>query len=94
MYANVMMIYILIIHRTASVVAHGLINRASERYVLVYALGWGFFDCSLITVDQGIFQVEAIDEGNLKRGEDLYERVIHFLIKIYKKNTGISLRYE
>lgn len=94
MYVNEMMIYILIIHRTASVVAHGLINRGRERYVLLFALGWGFFDCSLITVDQGIFQVEAICEGDLPRGEYFNRRVTEDLIRIYRKKTGISLRYE
>lgn len=61
--------------------------------MLVFDLGGGTFDVSLLTIDQGVFEVVATSGDNHLGGEDFDQRVMDFLIKKHKKITGADLRY-
>lgn len=57
-------------------------------------MGGGTFDVSLLTIDQGVFEVVATSGDNHLGGEDFDQRVMDFLIKKHKKNTGVDIRLE
>jgi heat shock protein 5 len=59
----------------------------------VFDLGGGTFDVSLLTIDQGVFEVVATSGDNHLGGEDFDQRVMDFLIKKYKKSKNVDLRY-
>jgi heat shock protein 5 len=59
----------------------------------VFDLGGGTFDVSLLTIDQGVFEVVATSGDNHLGGEDFDQRVMDFLIKKYKKSKNADLRY-
>lgn len=56
-------------------------------------MGGGTFDVSLLTIDQGVFEVVATSGDNHLGGEDFDQRVMDFLVKKHKKNTGVDIRY-
>ncbi|XP_061174602.1 endoplasmic reticulum chaperone BiP-like [Saccostrea echinata] len=79
---------------TAAAIAYGLNKKGGEKSVLVFDLGGGTFDVSLLTIDQGVFEVVATSGDNHLGGEDFDQRVMEFLIKKHKKNTGVDLRKD
>jgi molecular chaperone DnaK (HSP70) len=58
---------------------------------LVFDLGGGTFDVSLLTVDNGIFEVMATDGDTHLGGEDFDQRVTEYFSKIFKKKTGVDI---
>lgn len=80
--------------RTAAAIAYGLNKKGGEKSVLVFDLGGGTFDVSLLTIDQGVFEVVATSGDNHLGGEDFDQRVMDFLVKKHKKNTGVDIRLE
>lgn len=79
---------------TAAAIAYGLNKKGGEKSVLVFDLGGGTFDVSLLTIDQGVFEVVATSGDNHLGGEDFDQRVMDFLIKKHKKNTGVDIRKD
>ncbi|XP_078334599.1 endoplasmic reticulum chaperone BiP-like [Crassostrea virginica] len=79
---------------TAAAIAYGLNKKGGEKSVLVFDLGGGTFDVSLLTIDQGVFEVVATSGDNHLGGEDFDQRVMDFLIKKHKKTTGADLRKD
>ncbi|KIY43257.1 binding protein, partial [Fistulina hepatica ATCC 64428] len=73
---------------TAAAIAYGLNLRGGESQIIVYDLGGGTFDVSLLSIDDGVFEVLATAGDTHLGGEDFNNRVIEHLIKSYKKNTG------
>lgn len=67
-------------------------KKEGEKNVLVFDLGGGTFDVSLVTLDNGIFEVVATNGDNHLGGEDFDLRVVEYLIKLHKKSTGKDLR--
>lgn len=61
-------IFTLIIHRTAAAIAYGLDKKEGEKNILVFDLGGGTFDVSLLTIDNGVFEVVATN-GDTHLGE-------------------------
>lgn len=80
--------------RTAAAIAYGINKKGGEKSVLVFDLGGGTFDVSLLTIDQGVFEVVATSGDNHLGGEDFDQRVMDFLVKKHKKNTGVDIRLE
>ena len=71
---------------TAAAIAYGLDNqKSSERNVLIFDLGGGTFDCSLLTIDDGIFEVKATAGDTHLGGEDFDDRIVNHLIDQFKK---------
>lgn len=80
--------------RTAAAIAYGINKKGGEKSVLVFDLGGGTFDVSLLNIDQGVFEVVATSGDNHLGGEDFDQRVMDFLVKKHKKNTGVDIRLE
>merc|ERR1712107_99916 len=80
---------------TAAAIAYGLNENASEeKNVLVFDLGGGTFDVSLLTIADGVFEVVATNGDTHLGGEDFDQRVMDHFIKLYKKKKGKDLRKD
>ena len=78
---------------TAAAIAYGLNEKGEgEKNVLVFDLGGGTFDVSLLTIADGVFEVIATNGDTHLGGEDFDQRVIDHFIKIIKKKTGKDIR--
>ncbi|VDN84627.1 unnamed protein product [Brugia pahangi] len=66
----------------------------SERNILVFDLGGGTFDVSMLTIDNGVFEVLATNGDTHLGGEDFDQRVMEHFIKVFKKKTGKDLRKD
>lgn len=73
---------------TAAAIAYGLDKTDKEQNILVFDLGGGTFDVTLLTIDQGVFEVLATNGDTHLGGEDFDQRVMDHFIKLYKKKTG------
>nr|ADM26714.1 78 kDa glucose-regulated protein [Conus anemone novaehollandiae] len=73
---------------TAAAIAYGLDKRDGEKNILVFDLGGGTFDVSLLTIDNGVFEVVATNGDTHLGGEDFDQRVMDHFIKLYKKKKG------
>merc|ERR1712018_547375 len=73
-------------------IAYGMDKKEGEKNVLVFDLGGGTFDVSLLTIDNGVFEVVATNGDTHLGGEDFDQRVMDHFIKLYKKKKGKDLR--
>ena len=78
---------------TASALAYGL-DKENEVTVLVYDLGGGTFDVSILTLDDGLFEVKSTAGNNRLGGDDFDARVVDFLADEFKKKEGVDLRKD
>ncbi|KAF9447484.1 heat shock protein 70 [Macrolepiota fuliginosa MF-IS2] len=76
---------------TAAAIAYGLNKKGGESQIIVYDLGGGTFDVSLLSIDDGVFEVLATAGDTHLGGEDFDNRVIDYLVKAYKKKTGTDV---
>ncbi|XP_021763741.1 luminal-binding protein-like [Chenopodium quinoa] len=77
---------------TAAAIAYGLDKRGGEKNILVFDLGGGTFDVSVLTIDNGVFEVLATNGDTHLGGEDFDQRLMEYFIKLIKKkhNKDIS----
>merc|ERR1712066_213775 len=80
--------------KDAATIAYGMDKKEGEKNVLVFDLGGGTFDVSLLTIDNGVFEVVATNGDTHLGGEDFDQRVMEHFIKLYKKKTGKDLRKD
>jgi molecular chaperone DnaK len=78
---------------TASALAYG-IDKEQESTVLVYDLGGGTFDVSILNLGDGVFEVKSTAGNNRLGGDDMDARVMDFLIDEFRKKEGIDLRKD
>jgi heat shock protein 1/8 len=77
---------------TAAAIAYGLDKKSSaERNVLIFDLGGGTFDVSLLTIEEGIFEVKATSGHTHLGGEDFDQRLVHYCTSDFTKKTKITL---
>lgn len=76
---------------TAAAIAYGMDQTDKERKVLVFDLGGGTFDVSLLSIDNGFFEVEATNGDTHLGGEDFDNRIIEHLVKVIQKKHGRDL---
>merc|ERR1719428_2433833 len=78
---------------TAAAIAYGLDKKAGgERNVLIYDMGGGTFDVSILTIEDGIFEVKATAGDTHLGGEDFDNRIVDFCIQDFKrKNRGTDM---
>jgi len=74
---------------TAAAIAYGL-DEKKEKNILVFDLGGGTFDVSILSIDNGIFEVEATNGDTHLGGEDFDQRVMEHFFKLWKKKTGLD----
>merc|ERR1711879_470899 len=72
---------------TAAAIAYGL-DKKAEKNILVYDLGGGTFDVSLLTIDNGVFEVVATNGDTHLGGEDFDQRVMQHFMKMFQKKHG------
>ena len=78
---------------TASALAYG-IDKEHDVTVLVYDLGGGTFDVSILTMGDGVFEVKSTSGNNFLGGDDFDKRVMDHLVAEFKKSEGIDLRSD
>ena len=78
---------------TASALAYG-IDKEKDVTVLVYDLGGGTFDVSILTLGDGVFEVKATAGNNFLGGDDFDKRVMDYLVDEFKKKEGVDLRTD
>ncbi len=78
---------------TASALAYGLEKKRNEK-ILVFDLGGGTFDVSVLEVGEGVFEVKATHGDTHLGGDDWDERVVQWLADTFQKNQGIDLRAD
>ncbi|KIS71057.1 putative Hsp70 family ATPase KAR2 [Mycosarcoma maydis] len=75
---------------TAAAIAYGLDKKDGESQIIVYDLGGGTFDVSLLSIDSGVFEVLATAGDTHLGGEDFDNRVSEYILKQFKKKTGLD----
>jgi molecular chaperone DnaK len=78
---------------TASSLAYGLDKKKNE-VIVVYDLGGGTFDVSILDVGDGVFQVRATSGDTFLGGDDFDLRIMDYLIETFKKDNGIDLHND
>lgn len=79
---------------TAAAIAYGLDKTDGEKTILVFDLGGGTFDVSLLTIDNGVFEVLSTNGDTHLGGEDFDQRVMEYFTKLYKKKTGKNIKTD
>jgi len=77
---------------TAAAIAYGLDKQNRETNIIVYDLGGGTFDVSLLTLDEGVFEVLATNGDTHLGGQDFDQRVISYLMKTFKKKHKVDIK--
>ena len=78
---------------TAASLAYGLDKKSSEK-IVVYDLGGGTFDVSVLEIGEGLFEVKATNGDTHLGGDDFDQKIIEFLIAEFKKSDGIDLSLD
>ncbi|NLL96258.1 MAG: molecular chaperone DnaK [Clostridiaceae bacterium] len=78
---------------TAAALAYGL-DKENDQKILVFDLGGGTFDVSLLEIGDGVFEVLATNGNNRLGGDDFDQRVIDWLADGFKRESGIDLRND
>jgi len=76
---------------TAAAIAYGMDKSGGESNVLVFDLGGGTFDVTLLTIDNGVFEVLATNGDTHLGGEDFDQRVMQYFIKMMKKKSQVDI---
>ncbi|MFZ2509932.1 MAG: molecular chaperone DnaK [Gordonia sp. (in: high G+C Gram-positive bacteria)] len=76
---------------TAAALAYGLDKGGSEQTILVFDLGGGTFDVSLLEIGDGVVEVRATSGDNALGGDDWDERIVNWLVDKFKATAGIDL---
>lgn len=76
---------------TAAALAYGLDKTDEDQTILVYDLGGGTFDVSILELGDGVFEVKATAGDNRLGGDDFDQVIIDYLVEQFKKENGIDL---
>ncbi|MER3395976.1 MAG: molecular chaperone DnaK [Acidimicrobiia bacterium] len=76
---------------TAAALAYGLEKEAAEQTILVFDLGGGTFDVSILEIGDGVFEVKATSGNTHLGGDDWDQRIIDWMIKEFKNQHGVDL---
>ena len=76
---------------TAAALAYGMDKEDKDQKIMVYDLGGGTFDVSILDIGDGVFEVLATSGNNRLGGDDFDERIIKYLVEEFKKDQGIDL---
>ena len=78
---------------TAAALAYGM-DKESEQKIMIFDLGGGTFDVSLLEISDGVFEVLATAGNNRLGGDDFDERIINWMADTFKKENNIDLRQD
>ena len=79
---------------TAAALAYGLDKTDQEQTILVFDLGGGTFDVSLLEIGDGVFEVKATNGDNRLGGDDWDSRIVDWLVKQFKNKNGTDLSQD
>jgi len=79
---------------TASALAYGLDKQGKDQTIVVYDLGGGTFDISILELGDGVFEVKATNGDTHLGGDDFDQRIIEWLAAEFKRESGIDLRTD
>jgi len=79
---------------TAAAIAYGLDKKGGEKNILVFDLGGGTFDVTLLTIDNGVFEVLSTNGDTHLGGEDFDQRVMQYFIKMLKKRDSVNIETD
>lgn len=78
---------------TAAALAYGL-DKEGTQVILVFDLGGGTFDVSILEIGDGVFEVKSTSGNNRLGGDDFDDKIINWLIEEFKKEQGIDLKND
>ncbi|MCL0100693.1 molecular chaperone DnaK [Peptococcaceae bacterium] len=78
---------------TAAALAYGL-DKEDNQTILVYDLGGGTFDVSILELGDGVFEVKATSGNNRLGGDDFDRAIVNWMLEEFKKETGIDLKND
>ena len=76
---------------TAAALAYGMDKEDTDSKIMVYDLGGGTFDVSILDIGDGVFEVLATSGNNRLGGDDFDQKIIDYLVDEFKKSNGIDL---
>ena len=76
---------------TAAALAYGMDKEDADSKIMVYDLGGGTFDVSILDIGDGVFEVLATSGNNKLGGDDFDQKIIDYLVDEFKKSNGIDL---
>lgn len=76
---------------TAAAIAYGLDKKGGEKNILVFDLGGGTFDVTLLTIDNGVFEVLATNGDTHLGGEDFDQRIMKYFMKLFRKKHKLDI---
>ncbi|CAM9783123.1 unnamed protein product [Ascophyllum nodosum] len=76
---------------TAAAIAYGLDRQGKEENILVFDLGGGTFDVTLLAIDNGVFEVRATSGNTHLGGEDFDQRIMKYCISQFKRKHGVDI---
>ena len=76
---------------TAAALAYGLEKQDKSQTILVYDLGGGTFDVSILELGDGVFEVKSTNGNNNLGGDDFDQRILDYLVETFKKENGVDL---
>merc|ERR1719281_1119068 len=79
---------------TAAAIAYGMDKKSGEKNIVVFDLGGGTFDVSLLTIDGGVFEVVSTAGDTHLGGEDFDQKVMEFFITQFKKKTNLDIKTD
>src|SRR5690554_6499306 len=79
---------------TAAALAYGLDKKHKDETIVVYDLGGGTFDVSILELGDGVFEVKSTNGDTHLGGDDFDARIIDFLAEEFKKDEGVDLRKD
>ena len=79
---------------TAAALAYGLDKQQKNEKIVVYDLGGGTFDISVLELGDGVFEVKSTNGDTHLGGDDFDQRIIQWLIDEFKKDTGVDLKND
>jgi len=79
---------------TAAAIAYGLDKKGGEQNILVFDLGGGTFDVTLLTIDNGVFEVLATSGDTHLGGEDFDHRVMAYFMKLFKRKHKRDIKSD
>jgi molecular chaperone DnaK len=79
---------------TAAALAYGLDKEASDHTILVFDLGGGTFDVSILELGEGVFEVKATNGDNHLGGDNFDKAIVDWMVAEFKKDQGIDLSQD
>jgi len=79
---------------TASALAYGIANRVNNQTIVVYDMGGGTFDVSILELNDDVYEVKSTNGDTHLGGDDFDERIVHHLMDVFQRDSGIDLQND